>query len=348
MITRNDPTSCNDLIITLLIAFILVITCFLWLYDKNEQSADLNQTLALELKEIKISHERQLNTIKTLNNDLNDLQSNQRLSSTQYKNNIASIEEQQVINQQQKSTLKKENKNLLDSVFKLKNILKEQKDTIKLLQKDQSDVKSQLIFSKQNLVETRMLSEQQFNEFKQLKHNYLETRIEAEQRLKEVNEWQIEVEKLKKQLVNTKIKMSQPKQRYSVFEMEQDILFNKGEASLKADGKQALDTLANIFKQYPNRQIAIQGHSDNQPLGTKLRKKYNSNWELAAARAASAIYYLQNKKSISPNRIILVSYANYRPKSNGNKRKDFAENRRIEITLMPKNFDFVRGKIKPL
>jgi len=41
-----------------------------------------------------------------------------------------------------------------------------------------------------------------------------------------------------------------------------------------------------------------------------------------------------------------VSYAHYRPKVTGNTAQDFASNRRIEITLMPKDFDFVQGALK--
>jgi chemotaxis protein MotB len=52
--------------------------------------------------------------------------------------------------------------------------------------------------------------------------------------------------------------------------------------------------------------------------------------------------FLQNDQNIELEREILVSYAQYRPISSNNTRKGRSSNRRIEIILMPKDFDFLR------
>jgi len=53
-------------------------------------------------------------------------------------------------------------------------------------------------------------------------------------------------------------------------------------------------------------------------------------------------HFLQNDQNIEPERMILVSYAQYRPISSNNTRKGRSSNRRIEIILVPKDFDFFR------
>jgi flagellar motor protein MotB len=322
MKNRNEPISCNDLIITLLITAILIFSTFAWLYFRGEETAIENINLLTEIELLNQSDIQKQNSITTLSSEMTLLTLAHKHQSIKLSEKENAINSHQTTNQQLKTTYEQDKQQLQKSIIELQGQLKDQQSDITQFKQIQSKDKTLLQYSEQSLHESRVLSEQQFNEFKQLKRNFIQTQRDADNRLKEINEWQLEVKKLKKQLTNTQIKMSQPKQRFSVFEMDQDILFNQGATTLKAEGIKALSTLADIFKQYPKRQIAIQGHSDSQSLGFTLKKKYKSNWELAAARAASAIYYLQNTQSIAPQRITLVSYAHYRPTTQGHSQKD--------------------------
>ena len=107
-------------------------------------------------------------------------------------------------------------------------------------------------------------------------------------------------------------------------------------------GRRALSSLADIFRKYPDRKISIQGHTDNQKIGTRLKRLYATNWELAAARAGRAIRYLQDIENINPERMVLVSYSEYQPLHNNDTETGKVANRRIEIVLMPKDFAFFR------
>lgn len=181
------------------------------------------------------------------------------------------------------------------------------------------------------------------NQSKQTIYNQLSAKQHmVQQKEQEIINWQKEVDSLKEQLSHTDIQIRQLKNRFTVFEMQQSILFNLGQVKLKREGQQTLSNLAKILRQYPNRQISIQGHSDDQPLGPVLKQRYTSNWELAAARAASAIYYLQHIESIKPSRLTLVSHAQYRPKVESKQPQARSANRRIEIIMMPEGFDFLR------
>ena len=219
-----------------------------------------------------------------------------------------------------------------------------QKTTDKIVQLEQTIDRQKAIIAGSDeqidLLNARLhhqMSEQEMSkeELNRIKRN-------AEKRAEEIRNRELENESLRKALSNTDIRISNLKSRFTVFEMPQEILFNKGDATLKTEGQQALKSLAAIFDRYPDRQIAIQGHSDNQNLGPETRSIYPSNWELSAARAASAIHYLQDEQSIDPERMILVSYSKYRPISSNDTLQGRSRNRRIEIILMPRDFDFFR------
>lgn len=337
----NDPTSCNDLKITLISLALLTIGAFIWLYDRGNQAISLTQEHQVTNENLKLSSEQQHIKIQSLREDLLKLNDKNKLLIV--KNASASeaiaISKQRLQQTEQNFVIEKQNLNI--DIASLKNKQTENQATIDQFIKQQTDSGLKLEVTEQNLNESRQLSEQQFNEFKQLRRDHVQVKFDADTRLKAIKEWEQEVVQLKEQLANSKIKIIESKQRFTVFEMEQDILFGQGQYQLKDEGHQVLAKLATILRQFPDRQIAIQGHSDAQKLGEKLKQKYSSNWELAAARAASAIHYLQGSEAIKPERIILVSFAHYRPKNSGASDQSLAENRRIEITLMPKDFSLL-------
>jgi chemotaxis protein MotB len=137
------------------------------------------------------------------------------------------------------------------------------------------------------------------------------------------------------------------------------VLFPVGEDQLTDKGKQVLDKVAAALKEIPDKQVYVQGHTDDQPIfvppkkpdpkpaklakGAKLPAKpaedkepeffrYHTNWELSAARALEVVHYLQDTGKVDPARLAAVGFGQYRPVS----RRDKAVNRRIEIVLYPR------------
>lgn len=111
------------------------------------------------------------------------------------------------------------------------------------------------------------------------------------------------------------------------------ILFDPGSEEISAEGKKLLLALAESFKVDETYHIVVEGHTDNVPLGKRLKKRYTTNWELAAARAASVVRFLQWQGGVDPQRLSLVSYASYRPVSSNRTDEGRRQNRRIVITL---------------
>lgn len=116
--------------------------------------------------------------------------------------------------------------------------------------------------------------------------------------------------------------------------MVERILFDSGSAEIKKEGKKILDRVVEILKDVKDRQINIEGHTDNVPISPRLAHKFPTNWELSTARATNVVRYLQ-EKGIDPRLLSATGYAEYRPVSPNDTEEGRAKNRRIEIVLVP-------------
>lgn len=271
-----------------------------------------------------------------------------------YKSKINQLQNELSIQQQKIIQLTRQNEQLKTDQDKISTKLGQQLSSLRNSQisnirtteeqvsQQQEESNTRLVSVQQKLSNTEITLSRKQQELDTALDNLDKTRQLSGQQLIEIKNREKELATLKKQLSNTDIQISDLKNRFTVFEIKQEILFNEGEAQLNKNGKHAISTLAKIFRQFPDRQIAIQGHTDNQKLGKTLKQKFTSNWELAAARSASAIHYLQNVEKISPERMILVSYSQYRPIRSNASAQGQANNRRIEVILMPEDFGFFR------
>mgnify|MGYP000955847566 CR=1 FL=1 len=79
-------------------------------------------------------------------------------------------------------------------------------------------------------------------------------------------------------------------------------------------------------------QIIIEGHSDNWPVSKKIAEYYPSNWELSVSRAIS-VAQIMISNGISPEKISVAGYGEYRPLIDNNEVGSLKKNRRIELKL---------------
>ncbi|MDY6970186.1 MAG: OmpA family protein [Spirochaetota bacterium] len=114
------------------------------------------------------------------------------------------------------------------------------------------------------------------------------------------------------------------------------IFFESGDAEIKSDGEAVLKKIGKILKKIPEKMIRIEGHTDNIPVGKTLKKKYETNWELASKRSVNVVRYLHEIAKIAPSRLSAVSYSQYCPIISNKTEKGRAKNRRIEIILVDK------------
>jgi len=122
------------------------------------------------------------------------------------------------------------------------------------------------------------------------------------------------------------------------------VLFKVGDDQLTEKGKQVLAKVAAALKDLPDKQVWVQGHTDDTPIVVPPAPKkppknapppapprFATNWELSSARALTVVHYLQDTAKLDPSRLAALAFGQYRPVSRSNK----AANRRIEIVLYP-------------
>ncbi len=128
-----------------------------------------------------------------------------------------------------------------------------------------------------------------------------------------------------------------------VIELSSSAFFIPGTADIREEalpviGKMTQTLLAPRYLYYT---IEIEGHTDDVPINTK---RYPSNWELSATRAAGIIRLLIDEE-IDPERMRATGYADTKPKA-PNRDPDgvqipenMAANRRVTIRVYPMSLE---------
>ncbi|WP_110114141.1 flagellar motor protein MotS [Bacillus sp. CGMCC 1.16541] len=114
-----------------------------------------------------------------------------------------------------------------------------------------------------------------------------------------------------------------------VLVLQEQILFDTGEAVLLSHAYPLLDKIGNLISTIPNY-VKIEGHTDNRPITTY---RYPSNWELSTARASSVIRYFISKNDVDSTRFIAVGYGDTRPLVSNTTPENLQKNRRVEIVI---------------
>lgn len=116
-----------------------------------------------------------------------------------------------------------------------------------------------------------------------------------------------------------------------VVELPTGVLFDSGRAELKDDGLATLDEVAQVLSEIGDREFQIAGHTDNIPIRTR---RFRDNWDLSTARAVTVARYM-TEHGVPANRISAAGHADTLPVASNDTPEGRAQNRRIEIVLLP-------------
>ena len=100
-----------------------------------------------------------------------------------------------------------------------------------------------------------------------------------------------------------------------ILSLPSDFLFESGSAQLK---EKHLNNLGRFMKEIRTRYelegdiIRVEGHTDDVPMGNKL--KFANNWELSVARATNVGIFMIDKNGYDPNLISIAGHADTRPR----------------------------------
>jgi chemotaxis protein MotB len=224
--------------------------------------------------------------------------------------------------------LTNQNKALSDDNLNLNNLLKAKKDELS-----------------KTITELRARIAEKDTEIAALKKQIDDLSQEKERAIKEKEKSVAEMKKtydsligeMNEEIKKGEISVTQLKDKLSVNLVEK-ILFDSGSAEIKKDGKKVIERVAEILMKVSDKQIRVEGYTDNVPISTRLANKFASNWELSTARATTVARYLQDK-GIDPKLLGACGYSEYRPIASNDTDEGRANNRRIEIALVPKDAD---------
>ena len=142
------------------------------------------------------------------------------------------------------------------------------------------------------------------------------------------------VEDMKEEIAQGQIQITRMADRLNV-SMVDRILFPSGEANITPEGVKILERVGKVLKEAQGKTIRVEGHTDNVAISDRLKAKFPTNWELSTTRATNVVRFLQDKVGIEPARLLAVGLAEYHPVVSNATAKGRAQNRRIEIGLIP-------------
>jgi chemotaxis protein MotB len=160
-------------------------------------------------------------------------------------------------------------------------------------------------------------------------------RIAREARIAQMkNTYDELVDKMESEIERGEITISELQGRLTV-NMVERILFDSGEAAVKPAGLEVLTRVGDILKEVADKEIRVEGHTDNVPISSRLQQTFPSNWELSTARATNVLHFLQDRIGIPGERLAACGFGEHRPIAGNDTTEGRAQNRRIQIVLVP-------------
>lgn len=191
-----------------------------------------------------------------------------------------------------------------------------------------------------NALQDQLADMQQTNDnllatIEELQQQVEKERIAKEARLAKVkNTYDQLVGALEQEIKRGELTISNLEGQLSV-NLQNKILFDSGKTAIKKDGQKVLQSLGDVLNKFPDKALQIEGHTDNVQISSRLSEKFPTNWELSTARATSVVHFLQDTVGLPGDRLVASGYSEYRPIASNDEPEGKAQNRRIQILLVP-------------
>jgi len=123
-----------------------------------------------------------------------------------------------------------------------------------------------------------------------------------------------------------------------IIRFKSDVSFAPGSADLTPKAKTAIEKLAKILSSgtASKYELMIAGHTDSNKVtkASTIQAGNKDNWYLSAHRAISVGEQL-HKFNVSNYRMAMVGYADQKPLADNSSEKGRAQNRRVELLILP-------------
>lgn len=106
--------------------------------------------------------------------------------------------------------------------------------------------------------------------------------------------------------------------------------FDPGQADIKSTSLEVFDAISEKILQ-TGHPIRVEGHTDDSQV---RGGKFDSNWELSAARAVRVVRYLSEEFAYPDSLMSIAGYAAYQPIADNNTKEGRAQNRRVDLVIL--------------
>jgi chemotaxis protein MotB len=224
-----------------------------------------------------------------------------------------------------------ENNSLKEQIKKLTgdvtNITGQRDELDKVLKAKTDDLSKAITESRQKVADLEA-------ENTKLKENVAQLQTKSQEVEKQSNTYKELMQEMKGEIAQGQIAITELKGKLTM-DVVDKILFASGESAVKKEGLAVLKRVVDILKNMKDKNIRVEGHTDNVQITSRLAKVYPSNWELSAARAINVTKYLQ-QQGIDPKILSATAFGEFQPLADNSTPEGRAKNRRIAIILLPK------------
>ena len=130
--------------------------------------------------------------------------------------------------------------------------------------------------------------------------------------------------------VQTQIRQNGTRRELVITLLTDKALYDSGSADLRPETKGILNVVNGQLRIRKN-DIRIEGNTDNVPIHTA---QFPSNWELSSARAVGVARYLVEQDGLSPKRVEVAGYGEFRPRVPNDTEAHRQSNRRVDIVVL--------------
>ena len=114
-----------------------------------------------------------------------------------------------------------------------------------------------------------------------------------------------------------------------IVNIKNNVLFAPDSPVLVKKYEPVLKIIAEFFNKVPEKIIRVEGHT-----ASVSKSKYETSWQLGAERSLNVVRFFQEKCKVDPQRLVLLSFGEYRPYTSNATEDGRIKNRRVQIVLI--------------
>ncbi len=124
----------------------------------------------------------------------------------------------------------------------------------------------------------------------------------------------------------------QMKDDFIILHITDSTLFSSGQAYLKPESMELLNSVSEIFTEYQEiiKMIRIEGHTDDRKINNA---EFKDNWDLSVKRATNVLRYFLNITDIDSEKFSASGYGEWHPVATNETEEGRAQNRRVDFLI---------------